>query len=166
MTREPGRKTFTERHTGMTIAAMTTRKQKQDFLERLDDMMDQVPISQDEALQVLAEENIDGDAAWQRIKARILVWEEEQASRHRSERFARARERREAVLARVADKFARRERELAARPREELLAMLAGRNRHGAPMQVFHRKLTEMSSEDLASLIAHDEDADEEAKRR
>ena len=163
---KPQRKVFTVRKTGLTMTAMTTHREKQGFLDRLEQMIDEVPVSKEEALETLAEEGLDGEAAWRRIQTRIAVWEETQAAQSREERFARARQRREEILHRVADQFARRTEELAARSREELLAMLSDLQRSGGPVQVFHRKLTEMSNQDLASLIAHYEDANQHAEKK
>ena len=136
----------------MTIKEMDANT-KRKFLARVDHLMDEVPVSKEEARQVLADLGIDPKQALAETLAVVERFEEEQRKKRVRERFGRAAQERKAFQSRVLPRVEARALELAALPHAQLASMWqAMQARHD--IQVHHRKLESIPAYDLALLIA------------
>src|SRR5215471_9326773 len=134
-----------------------TIKDPHKFVERLRMAMDEVPITKEEARQILADYSIDANDWWEYTQMRVAESDQRKRTESKDARFAAARQRKESLQSDIA-RWKQRQEELARRPQPELVAMLNALRSKGTNIQVFHRKLEAMTNEDLASLIAHYED--------
>src|SRR5207245_5609298 len=112
-----------------------------------------------EAKHILADYGIDAKESWRQLMARVAEHDEKKRIERRNARFALVREQVKGYEGQMA-RWKRREQELMQLPQPELVAMWSALQAKGANIQVFHRKLEAMTKEDLASLIAHYEDAE------
>jgi hypothetical protein len=136
----------------MTIKEMNDNA-KRKFLARVDHLIDDVPVSKEEARQVLADLGIDPKQALADTLAVVERFEEEQRKKRVHERFERAERERKAFQSKVLPRVEARAAELAKLPHAQLAAMWQSMQaRHN--VQVHHRKLESIPAYDLALLIA------------
>jgi hypothetical protein len=148
---------------GMDYKALT-QKQKRDFARRLDNAMALVPVTDEEADEILALHNIDVDTVFTKVMRTVAAFEAEQARKQRVAAREKAAMREHDAFVRKEGWIRRRQTELVQLGHAALVAIYQTMSSQGG-LQVAHRKLQEMTTEDLALLIAEceaDDGADDE----